>query len=160
MMPLRRNRDHWVPGRDPRAVRHAPPAPSRDGRPDRQPTAVVVGGGIAGLAAATGLAERGVAVTLVEAAPTLGGRVRAWPVAVGGSATSMSRGFHAFFRQYYNLRALLRRTDPTLARLRPVDDYPLVLAAGIPTPSPASPRDHRSTSWPSWREARASPCGT
>jgi isorenieratene synthase len=143
MMPLRRNRDHWVPGRDPRAVRHAPPAPSRTSRPDRQPTAVVVGGGIAGLAAATGLAECGVAVTLIEAAPTLGGRVRAWAVAVDGSATSMSRGFHAFFRQYYNLRALLRRTDPTLARLRPVDDYPLVLAgghtdsfAGLPTRPP------------------------
>ena len=37
----------------------------------------------------------------------------------------MSRGFHAFFRQYYNLRAVLRRTDPTLERLRPLDDYPL-----------------------------------
>ena len=107
------------------------------------PTAVVVGGGIAGLAAATGLAERGVAVTLVEAAPTLGGRVRAWPVAADGTSTTMSRGFHAFFRQYYNLRALLRRSDPTLARLRPVADYPLVLAgghtdsfAGLPTRPP------------------------
>ena len=29
----------------------------------------------------------------------------------------MSRGFHAFFRQYYNLRALLRRADPALRRL-------------------------------------------
>jgi isorenieratene synthase len=92
--------------------------------------AVVVGAGIAGLAAATGLAERGVEVTLVEAAPTLGGRARAWPIAVDGAPTSMSRGFHAFFRQYYNLRALLRRADPTLARLRPVADYPLVLAGG------------------------------
>ena len=27
----------------------------------------------------------------------------------------MNRGFHAFFRQYYNLRDLLRRTDPELA---------------------------------------------
>ena len=105
--------------------------------------AVVVGGGIAGLAAATGLAERGVEVTLVEAAPTLGGRVRAWPIAVDGAPTTMSRGFHAFFRQYYNLRALLRRADPTLARLRPVADYPLVLAgghtdsfAGLPTRPP------------------------
>ena len=71
----------------------------------------MVGGGIAGLAAATGLAERGVAVTLVEAAPTLGGRVRAWPIAVDGGPTTMSRGFHAFFRQYYNLRALMRRAD-------------------------------------------------
>ena len=70
MMPLRRSRDHWVPGRDLHAVRHAPPAPSVEARLDRTPTAVVVGGGIAGLAAATGLAERGVAVTLVEAAPT------------------------------------------------------------------------------------------
>ena len=42
----------------------------------------------------------------------------------------MSRGFHAFFRQYYNLRAVLRRTDPTLERLRPLDDYPLVRAGG------------------------------
>jgi isorenieratene synthase len=91
---------------------------------------VVVGGGIAGLTAATALAERGVAVTVVEAAPTIGGRARAWPIAVDGTATTMSRGFHAFFRQYYNLRALLRRADPTLARLRPVADYPLVLAGG------------------------------
>jgi isorenieratene synthase len=103
-------------------VRHQPPqhGPSR---PDA-PSVVVVGGGIAGLAAATGLAERGVRVTLVEAAPTLGGRVRAWPTQTG----TMSRGFHAFFRQYYNLRALLRRTDPTLSRLVPITDYPLQLA--------------------------------
>jgi carotenoid phi-ring synthase / carotenoid chi-ring synthase len=130
MMPVRGHRDHWVPGRDPRAVRHPAAAPAPTGHVGRQPTAVVVGGGIAGLAAATGLAERGVAVTLVEAAPTLGGRVRAWPVTVDGASTTMSRGFHAFFRQYYNLRALLRRADPTLSRLRPVADYPLVLAGG------------------------------
>ena len=42
----------------------------------------------------------------------------------------MSRGFHAFFRQYYNLRAVLRRTDPTLSRLRPLADYPLVRDGG------------------------------
>ena len=42
----------------------------------------------------------------------------------------MSRGFHAFFRQYYNLRALLRRSDPGLDRLRPVEDYPLVDGQG------------------------------
>jgi isorenieratene synthase len=143
MMRVRRHRDRWIPGRDARAVRHPPPTPDSAARLDRQPTALVVGGGLAGLAATTGLAERGVAVTMVEAAPTLGGRVRAWPVEVDGGATTMSRGFHAFFRQYYNLRALLRRTDPTLARLRPVPDYPLVLAgghtdsfAGLPTRPP------------------------
>jgi len=42
----------------------------------------------------------------------------------------MSRGFHAFFRQYYNLRSLLRRADPSLANLRAVADYPLILAGG------------------------------
>ena len=29
----------------------------------------------------------------------------------------MNRGFHAFFRQYYNLRDLLRRIDPGLSML-------------------------------------------
>ena len=55
----------------------------------------------------------------------------------------MSRGFHAFFRQYYNLRALLRRTDPTLARLLPVDDYPAGArrrAARLVLGHPARPR--------------------
>ena len=86
---------------------------------DRLPSArqvAVIGGGIAGLAAATGLAERGADVTLFESAPQLGGRVASWPLADG---RNMSRGFHAFFRQYYNLRALLRRTDPALDRLWP-----------------------------------------
>jgi len=38
----------------------------------------------------------------------------------------MTRGFHAFFRQYYNLRSLLRRIDPHLDLLRPIADYPLL----------------------------------
>ena len=100
-----------------------------------RPTALVLGGGIAGIAASVGLAERGVQVTLVEREAQLGGRVRSWPVDHGDvsdsdSPVTMSRGFHAFFRQYYNLRALLRRVDPALARLTPVGDYPLVLAGG------------------------------
>ena len=123
----------WRPGRDPRAVRHPGPAGGR--RSDGTRPVLVAGGGIAGLAAATGLAERGVPVTLVEAQPQLGGRVRAWPVqhgtADGGAdPVTMSRGFHAFFRQYYNLRSLLRRADPGLEQLVPLEDYPLVLADG------------------------------
>lgn len=109
-----------LPGRDRRAVPH--PAPSGSYRALQRRRVVVVGGGIAGLAAATVLAERGVEVTLLEAEERLGGRVSAWPV---GEGRSMSRGFHAFFRQYYNLRSLLRRTDPDLSRLAPVPDYPL-----------------------------------
>ena len=91
---------------------------------------LVAGGGIAGIAAAVGLAERGVRVVLVEPHQQLGGRVRAWPVDHGGDRVTMSRGFHAFFRQYYNLRALLRRVDPALESLVPLADYPLVLADG------------------------------
>ncbi|MGW3470209.1 FAD-dependent oxidoreductase [Saccharopolyspora sp. NPDC000995] len=118
--------------RDPRAVRHLAPqgAAHADVLP-RRPRAVVAGAGIAGLAAATGLAERGVDVTVVEREDYLGGRVGAWSErAADGTPLSMSRGFHAFFRQYYNLRALLRRADPALTRLRSVEDYPLLDAHG------------------------------
>ena len=130
-MIARRRRPRWRPGLDSRAVFHPPPAPAQvaDAGADRH--VVVVGGGIAGLTAALGLAERGVGVTVVERADRLGGRVRSWPVTLqDGGEAQMSRGFHAFFRQYYNLRAVLRRTDPTLARLRPLDDYPLVRDGG------------------------------
>ncbi|MGI8767998.1 MAG: FAD-dependent oxidoreductase, partial [Propionibacteriaceae bacterium] len=125
----------YRPGRDVHALRH----PAATGLPtvDRSRSVVVVGGGIAGLAAATALAERGVEVTLVEREAQLGGRVRAWPVTAdsdggqaGAGGRTMSRGFHAFFRQYYNLRRLLRRADPALSRLIPIDDYPLQLADG------------------------------
>lgn len=117
---------------DPRRVTHpAPPGlPNADALPSR-PRAVVVGAGIAGLAAATGLAERGVAVDVFERETHLGGRVAGWPDTLhDGSAAAMNRGFHAFFRQYYNLRALLRRVDPDLSMLTPVEDYPLVDAHG------------------------------
>ncbi|WP_221356365.1 FAD-dependent oxidoreductase [Streptomyces beigongshangae] len=119
-------------GRDRRArtLLPAPGAPRSTG--DRPPTAAVVGGGIAGLAAATALAERGVRVTLHEREPTLGGRLAGWHTTLSdGSAVTMSRGFHAFFRQYYNLRGLLRRTDPGLDRLRALPDYPLRHGSGL-----------------------------
>lgn len=91
----------------------------------------MVGGGIAGLAAATALAERGVQVTLLEAGAHLGGRVASWPITLAdGSPATMSRGFHAFFRQYYTLRSLLRRVDPALSMLAPIADYPLLAADG------------------------------
>jgi isorenieratene synthase len=108
--------------------------PPRQGRlrPEGPPPRVaVVGGGIAGIAAAVALAERGVQVQLLEREPQLGGRLRGWPTTLtDGSAVTMSRGFHAFFRQYYNLRALLRRADPLGRALVPMADYPLVDADG------------------------------
>lgn len=97
----------------------------------RRPHAVVVGAGIAGLAAATGLAERGVTVDVVEREPYLGGRVGGWSETLDdGTPVAMNRGFHAFFRQYYNLRKMLRRIDSGLGMLTPVEDYPLVDAHG------------------------------
>ncbi|MFK0133855.1 FAD-dependent oxidoreductase [Streptomyces rubiginosohelvolus] len=96
------------------------------------PAAAVVGGGLAGIAAATGLAERGVRVTLYEGGPDLGGRLAGWPTRLAdGSTVTMSRGFHAFFRQYYNLRGLLRRVDPGLSSLTPLPDYPLRHSSGL-----------------------------
>lgn len=89
--------------------------------------AIVVGGGIAGASAATLLAERGVQVTLLEKEAYLGGRVGAWTEGLPwGERFQMERGFHAFFRQYYNLRAWLGRFDPTLSLLAPLEDYPVL----------------------------------
>ncbi|OBI71272.1 FAD-dependent oxidoreductase [Mycobacterium sp. E740] len=117
---------------DPRRVTHAAPTgfPDAAALPHR-PSVVVVGAGIAGLAAATGLAERGVSVDLLERESYLGGRVGGWSETLDdGTSVAMNRGFHAFFRQYYNLRNLLRRIDPMLGMLSPVSDYPLVDAHG------------------------------
>ncbi|MCB9730108.1 MAG: FAD-dependent oxidoreductase [Deltaproteobacteria bacterium] len=91
----------------------------------------VVGGGLAGCAAALILAERGAAVTVIEREPVLGGRVGAIPDRLAtGQPIAMERGFHAFFRQYYNLRAFMRRFDPDLSSLVPLDDYPLLGPGG------------------------------
>lgn len=117
---------------DPRRVTHpAPAGAAHAGGLSTTPHVVVVGGGIAGLAAATGLAERGVSVEVLERQQYLGGRVGGWTERLpDGSEVANNRGFHAFFRQYYNLRSLLRRTDPRLERLRAVEDYPLVDGEG------------------------------
>ena len=128
----------WRPGRDAHAERH--PGPTGSPRDYGRHRVGVLGGGVAGLAAATALAERGVAVTLLEAQDQLGGRVRSWPVEHPDGPATMSRGFHAFFRQYYNLRALLRRADPDLSRLIPLGDYPLVSADGYRDSFARTPR--------------------
>lgn len=103
-------------GRDRRArVVHAAPGRRRFASGDA-PDVAVVGGGVAGLAAATALAERGARVTLYEREQALGGRLAGWPVTLAdGSTATMSRGFHAFFRQYYNLRGCCAGPSPASA---------------------------------------------
>lgn len=94
-------------------------------------SAVVIGGGLAGVAAAVVLAERGMRVALLEREHYLGGRLGAWRDQLAdGTPFAMERGFHAFFRQYYNLRALLRRVDPALSFLKAAPDYPILTGDG------------------------------
>ena len=101
------------------------PAPGADAV-DSDKHVVVIGGGLAGCASAMVLAERGVKVTLIEREASLGGRLRGWTETLAtGETVQMDRGFHAFFRQYYNVRDFLRRIDPNLERLVPLEDYPL-----------------------------------
>ncbi len=146
MSPRLRGTAGWRPGRDSKAVRIPAPSPGAGAAATSDgtgPRVAVLGGGIAGTSAALCLAERGVRVTLVEPRPSLGGRVRSWPVEVPGDATgraTMSRGFHAFFRQYYNLRSILRRVDPDLSGLRPIEDYPLRHVDGTKDSFTAIPR--------------------
>jgi isorenieratene synthase len=122
--------------KDPRRVAHRAQSGLRHATAlPAVPHVVVIGAGIAGLAAAAGLAERGVSVEVLERESYLGGRVGGWTEHVhdgplAGTDLANNRGFHAFFRQYYNLRELLRRSDPALKNLTAVDDYPLVDGAG------------------------------
>ena len=83
----------------------------------------VVGGGLAGVSAAIYLAERNFDVTIFERDSFLGGKVGSWPVNFkDGYKTNVEHGFHAFFRQYYNLRNLLKKIDAH-KYLIPIDDY-------------------------------------
>ena len=56
--------------------------------------AVVVGGGLAGLAAALELADTGHEVTLLEARPTLGGAVQTLPERDGDPSPPPDNGQH------------------------------------------------------------------
>ena len=75
--------------------------------PEASPDVVVIGGGFAGLSAATALAERGVRVTVFEARPSLGGRATAFT----DPATSerVDNGQHVLFGCYHETFRFLRR---------------------------------------------------
>lgn len=71
------------------------------------PEAVVVGGGVAGLAAAFGLADRGYRATLLESRQRCGGRAFSTPDRVFDRA--LDNGFHVMLGCYRSMRALCRR---------------------------------------------------
>jgi isorenieratene synthase len=74
---------------------------------------VVIGGGLAGLACAYELSQRGFQVTLLERAAQLGGKVASWEIEVDGEPLMMEHGFHGFFPQYYNLRSIVQELNIT-----------------------------------------------
>jgi isorenieratene synthase len=83
----------------------------------------VIGGGLAGISSAIYLSERNFDVTIFEKESYLGGKIGSWPVSFDdGYTTNVEHGFHAFFRQYYNLRNLLMKIDAH-KNLIPIDDY-------------------------------------
>ena len=75
-------------------------AGSVTGAAARQPSAVVIGGGWAGFGAAWGLAQRGVAVTVLEASSdAVGGLAAGWR---GPDGLPVELGIHGFWRSYSN----------------------------------------------------------
>jgi hydroxysqualene dehydroxylase len=73
------------------------------------PDAVVIGGGFAGLAAATLLAERGTRVLVLDARPQLGGRATAFTDRETGEL--VDNGQHVLFGCYYQSLDFLRRIE-------------------------------------------------
>ena len=98
-------------------------------QPQRTLKAVVVGGGLAGLAAAYELSQRGVQVTLLERSPQLGGKIASWPIQVGDEQFMMEHGFHGFFPQYYNLFGLVEELD-IRRNFKSLDYYSVVYKEG------------------------------
>ncbi|MBD2439559.1 FAD-dependent oxidoreductase [Nostoc sp. FACHB-110] len=74
---------------------------------NQQKTVAIIGGGLAGLACAYELSQRGFVVKLVEKSPQLGGKIASWQIEAAGETFMMEHGFHGFFPQYYNLNSLV-----------------------------------------------------
>lgn len=98
-------------------------------QPGRDLKAVVIGGGLAGLATAYELSQRGVKVTLLERSPQLGGKIASWPIQVGEDEFMMEHGFHGFFPQYYNLFGLVEELN-IRQNFKSLDYYSVVYKNG------------------------------
>src|SRR5437763_11847554 len=67
----------------------------------------VIGGGLAGLACAVALADKGIQATVLEASPRLGGRASSWVEPNSGDVVDI--GPHIFHSEYHNMLAFLER---------------------------------------------------
>lgn len=104
-------------------VQNNPSLPQRASKAER---VAVVGGGLAGMRAASILAERGYTVDLLEKAPYLGGKIGAWSVpGPDGQPFPIEHGFHAFFPHYYNTQHFLAQAKADGAMSR-IEDYLIV----------------------------------
>ncbi|WP_149823618.1 hydroxysqualene dehydroxylase HpnE [Streptomyces tailanensis] len=104
-----------------------PPAADGTGRP--RSTAVVVGGGLAGITAALTLADAGMRVTLLEGRPRLGGLAFSFQ---RGNLT-VDNGQHVYLRCCTAYRWFLDRVDgAALAPLQDRLDVPVLDAGGRP----------------------------
>ncbi|MGK7931039.1 MAG: FAD-dependent oxidoreductase [Microcystaceae cyanobacterium] len=83
------------------------PLLSLPSRLNNSKSVVVIGAGLAGLACAYELSQRGFQVTLLEKSPNLGGKIASWTIKMGEETFKMEHGFHGFFPQYYNLKGLV-----------------------------------------------------
>jgi len=92
------------------------------------PDAIVIGGGLAGLSAATALAERGRRVLVLEARPSLGGRATAFTDPATGER--VDNGQHALFGCYHETFSFLEAIGARdRVRLERVLDLQIVDAA-------------------------------
>ncbi|MDY7005768.1 MAG: FAD-dependent oxidoreductase [Cyanobacteriota bacterium] len=96
---------------------------------NKSKSVVVVGGGLAGLACAYELSQRGFRVTLLEKSPQLGGKIASWPVNFGEEKFMMEHGFHGFFPQYYNLKSLVSELNIT-DNFKSLEFYSMVFREG------------------------------
>ena len=93
------------------------------------PDAVIIGGGFAGLSAATSLAERGAKVVVLDARPRLGGRATAFADRTTGEM--VDNGQHVLFGCYHRTLDFLRRIDALdRVRIQPRLEVPYLDTAG------------------------------
>lgn len=106
--------------------REASPEGACSERLSQPRSAVVIGGGLAGISSALELARRGFRVTLVEASPSLGGKLTGWDLDAIGERFPVEHGFHGFFDQYYNLNEMFAYAGVKSSVFHPAPGYPVL----------------------------------